>query len=127
VLGLALLLVVAGCGIVPAEIVLDPAGAGGVRLTGCPVADCGPVLVRARRQLDANQPGHAAIVRERLGEPVCGADGQALCTYGGPIGLDHRFAVVFDLADGERAFEHVLCFTDDVRWDGAIPWNGAWC
>jgi hypothetical protein len=118
---------VAGCVGPSAELVPNPAGGLGARVTGCPVDDCEPVLRRARLQLDANAPGHAAIVRERLGEPVCGVDGQALCTFGGPIGLDRRFVVVLDLADGDRAFQPVLCFTNDNGWDGAFPWDGAWC
>jgi hypothetical protein len=118
---------VAACAPSAAELVPDPGGGIGARVTGCPVSDCGPVLERARLQLDASAPGHAAIVRERLGERICGADGQALCAISGPVGLASEFVVVLDLADGGRVFQQVLCFADDHRWDGAIPWNGAWC
>lgn len=127
--GLLVVLVamLAACAAPSAELVPDPAGGIGARVTGCPTTDCGPVVQRARLQLDLGAPGHAAIVRERLGERVCGADGQSLCAISSPAGVASAFVVVLDLADGGRAFEQVYCYTDSHRWDGALGWNGQWC
>ncbi|MEO5966126.1 MAG: hypothetical protein ABIR11_11725, partial [Candidatus Limnocylindrales bacterium] len=83
---------------------------GGARLTRCPVADCKPIVGLARTSLDRASPGHAPIVRERLGEPACGPTVHTLCTYGGPLGIASRWAVVFDLQDGTTRIASVLCF-----------------
>ena len=119
-------LLVSACSAAP-EIVWLGGDEGGAKLTGCPVADCEPILALARTSLDRDHPGHAPIAQERLGEPACGPTESTLCTYGGPLGVSSRWAVVFDLDDGARHVTQVLCFDPAYGDSGEDIWNGQSC
>ena len=124
---LALVGVVASACSAPPEIVWLGGDEGGAKLTGCPVADCEPIVALARTSLDRDHPGHAPIVVERLGEPACGPTESTLCVYGGPLGVSSRWAVVFDLDDGARHVAQVLCFDPAYGDSGEVTWNGQRC
>jgi hypothetical protein len=110
-----------------AEIVWVGGEDGGARLATCPVAGCEPLIALARTSLDRSHPGHAAIVKERLGVPSCGPTENVLCAYGGTLGIASRWAVVFDLADETTRIGTVLCF-EPTNDDGVtVAWNGERC
>jgi len=109
------------------DVVWLGADAGGARLTGCPTGDCEPILALARTSLDRRHPEHAPIARERLGQPACGPTPETLCTYGGPLGIASRWAVVFDLADGSTLISVVLCFEPANDNGAVVEWNGERC
>jgi hypothetical protein len=111
----------------PAVIVWVGGDEGGARLTTCPVVDCEPIVALARASLDRAHPGHAPIVLERLGTPACGPTENTLCTYGGPLGVSSRWAVVFDLDDGLTSVRSVLCFEPEFADGATIAWNGQGC
>ena len=118
----------AGCSLAPSpEIVWLGGDEGGAKLTTCPVADCEPIVALARTGLDRTHPGHGPIVLERLGEPACGPTANTLCTYGGPLGIASRWAVVFDLDDGSTRIATVLCFDPALDPGGAVAWNDQRC
>ena len=100
---------------------------GGARLTPCPTADCEPLVALARTSLDRAHPGHAPIVLERLGLPACGPTENIICTYGGPLGIASRWAVVFDLDDGATSIRSVLCFEPGYENGARVSWNGQRC
>ena len=123
---LALVGLASACSAAP-EIVWLGGDEGGAKLTGCPVADCEPILALARTSLDHDHPGHAPIVQERLGEPACGPTENTQCLYGGPLGIASRWAVVFDLDDGTQRIESVYCFELTNDNGAEVPWNGQRC
>jgi hypothetical protein len=110
-----------------AEIVWVGGDEGGARLTTCPIADCEPLMALARASLDRAHPGHAPIAIERLGTPACGPTENTLCTYGGPLGVSSRWAVVFDLDDGAASVRSVLCFEPAFANGATVAWNGQAC
>ncbi|HEY3336366.1 MAG TPA: hypothetical protein VGK16_14130 [Candidatus Limnocylindrales bacterium] len=123
----ALLLVgIVACSPTP-EIVWIGGEDGGAKLTPCPVADCEPITALARVGLERAHPGLAPIARARLGEPACGPTVNALCSYGGPLGIASRWAVVFDLADGTTRIGTVLCFVPTNDNGASLAWNGQRC
>ena len=124
---LALLLVVAPVANACSPTIVWPGDAEtGAELIGCPGLDCEPLLDAARAALDRRQPGHPAILRERLGVPACSRDGRGGCTIPGPIGGAGLFTVVLDLDGGAVALVDVQCFVG--RFDPvALEWGGRWC
>jgi hypothetical protein len=115
----------AGCA--TPEVVWLGGDTGGATLTGCPGWDCEPIVALARTSLDRGHPGHAPVARERLGVPACGPTPDTLCTYGGPLGIASRWAVVFDLADGSAVISSVLCFEASNDNGAVVEWNGQRC
>ena len=91
-----------------------------------PVPDCAPLFRAAEAWLDRSQPGHPAVVRERLGAFACSRDPHIICTLSPPIGLRDRFEAVLDLVGRpDPVLVGVLCWQSPEN--GGEPWNGGWC
>lgn len=115
-------------GCLGAGVLWDEVAQHGATPTACPVGDCTPILMAARRNLAVDDPGHAAIVRQVLGVPACERDGSG-CAFLGPIGVSERFAVANLLADGRTVVTLVGCGhpLKPGMWENRLPWNGMWC
>lgn len=108
------------------DYVFPPGSSFGALLEPCPTSDCTPLFRAAEAWLDHEQPGHEAVVRERLGSIACSRDPQGLCTLSSPVGLRDRFEVVLDLAgQPDPVLVGILCFESPEN--GGVAWDGGWC
>jgi hypothetical protein len=108
------------------QYVFPPGSSFGARLEPCPVSDCAPVFHAAEAWLDREQPGHPAVVRERLGTLACSRDPHEICIVSPPIGMKAGFEVVLDLAGRpDPVLVGVICWESPEN--GGEEWNGGWC
>ena len=127
VLGLIVVLLVAGgCRATP-EIVWPEGARMGAEIVPCPEVDCSGPIEAAVAKLPRTVRDQ--IVRARIGRTVCSSDGNVLCAISTPIGLGRSLVVVLDLDSGPPMLVNVLCWVDRPLSVGrsVVPWNGLWC